>query len=137
MLECLILGDSIAVGTAMARPECVSYSKGGWNSWQWNKDYLSKASSQPAKIIIISLGANDHAGVKTEKELRKMRETIKGEKVFWISPGIERKPVAQTAIEAIAKEYGDTVLLRPKNQMSADGIHPTGQGYKTLANQTR
>ena len=35
MLECLIIGDSIAVGTAMARPECVSYSKGGWNSWQF------------------------------------------------------------------------------------------------------
>ena len=54
MLECLIIGDSIAVGTAIARTECVSYSKGGWNSWQWNKDYLAKASSQPAKIIIIS-----------------------------------------------------------------------------------
>lgn len=137
MLECLIIGDSIAVGTAMARPECVSYSKGGWNSWQWNKDYLSKASLQPAKTIIISLGANDHAGVKTEKELRKMRETIKGERVFWISPGMERKPIAQTAIEKIAKDYGDTVLARPKDQMSADGIHPTGSGYKTLANQTR
>jgi len=73
----MIIGDSIAVGTAMARPECVSYSKGGWNSWQWNKDYLAKASSQSAKTVIISLGANDHKGVKTEAELRKMREAIK------------------------------------------------------------
>jgi len=137
MLECLILGDSIAVGTAMARPECVAYARGGWNSWQWNKDYLVKASAEPAQTVIISLGANDHAGVKTEKELRKMREAIKGDRVFWISPGMERKPVAQTAIETIAKEYGDTVLPRPKDQMSADGIHPTGRGYQTLANQTR
>jgi hypothetical protein len=40
MLECLILGDSIAVGTHQFRPDCVSYSKGGWNTKQWNRDYL-------------------------------------------------------------------------------------------------
>jgi hypothetical protein len=67
MLDCLIVGDSIAVGTAMARPECVAYAKGGWNSWQWNKDYLAKASAQPARTIIISLGANDHKGDKPLK----------------------------------------------------------------------
>jgi lysophospholipase L1-like esterase len=137
MLECLIIGDSIAVGTSMARPECISYSKGGWNSWQWNKDYLSKASAQPAKTVIISLGANDHKGVKTEKELRKMREAVKGDRVFWISPGKERKPIPQDAIERIAKEYGDIVLSRPENHMSKDGIHPTGKGYKIIANQTK
>ena len=137
MIDCMIIGDSIAVGTAMARPECVSYSKGGWNSWQWNKDYLSKASAQPAQTVIISLGANDHTGVKTERELRKMREAIKASRVFWISPGKERKPVPQDAIERIAKEYGDTVLPRPQNHMSADGIHPTGRGYKLLGEQTK
>ena len=137
MIDCMIIGDSIAVGTAMARPECVSYAKGGWNSWQWNKDYLSKASAQPAQTVIISLGANDHKGVKTEQELRKMRETIKASRVFWISPGKERKPVPQDAIERIAKEYGDIVLPRPQGHMSADGIHPTGRGYKLLGEQTK
>jgi len=137
MLDCLIVGDSIAVGTAMARPECVSYSTGGWNSWQWNKDYLSKASSQPAKTIIISLGANDHKGVKTEAELRKMREAVKGDRVFWIDPGQDRKPIPHDAIVRIAKEYGDVILPRPKSHMSADGIHPTGRGYKILGDQTR
>jgi lysophospholipase L1-like esterase len=137
MIDCMIIGDSIAVGVSMARKECVSYSKGGWNSWQWNKDYLAKASAEPAKTVIISLGANDHKGVKTEAELRKMREAIKGTRVFWISPGMERKPVPQEAIERIAKEYGDTVLPRPKEHMSTDGIHPTGKGYKQLAEQTK
>ena len=137
MLECMIIGDSIAVGTAIARPECVSYSKGGWNSWQWNKDYLTKAAAQPAKTIIISLGANDHKGVKTETELRKMREAIKGQRVFWISPGKERKPIPQDAIERIAKEYGDIILDRPMKNMSADGVHPTGKGYKELAEKTK
>lgn len=137
MIDCMIIGDSIAVGVSMARKECVSYSKGGWNSWQWNKDYLAKASAEPVKTIIISLGANDHKGVKTEAELRKMREAIKGTRVFWILPGMERKPVPQEAIERIAKEYGDTILPRPKEHMSADGIHPTGRGYKLLAEQTK
>jgi lysophospholipase L1-like esterase len=137
MLECLILGDSIAVGTSMARPECTSYSKGGWNSWQWNKDYLHKASGKPAKTVIISLGANDHKGVKTEAELRKMRSAVKGDRVFWIDPGQDRKPVPHDAIVRIAKEYGDTIILRPKNLMSADGVHPTGKGYKAIAEQTR
>ena len=137
MIDCLIVGDSIAVGTAMARPECVSYSRGGWNSWQWNKDYLTKAASQPAKTVIISLGANDHKGVKTEAELRKMREAVKGNRVFWIDPGKDRKPTPHDAIVRIATEYGDTVLPRPQGHMSADGIHPTGRGYKILGEQTK
>ena len=137
MLECLIIGDSIAVGTAMARKECASYARGGWNSWQWNKDYLAQASAQPAQTIIISLGANDHKGVKTEQELRQMRQAIKADRVFWISPGAERKPVPQAAIEKIAREYGDTILPRPAGHMSADGIHPTGTGYKILGEQTK
>lgn len=133
----MIIGDSIAVGTAQARPECVSYAKSGWNSWAWNKDYLLRASEQPAKTIIISLGANDHKGIKTEQELRKMREAVKGNRVFWISPGKERRPIAQDAIERIAQEYGDTVIPRPLNHMSADGVHPTGRGYKILGEQTK
>jgi lysophospholipase L1-like esterase len=137
MLECLIVGDSIAVGTAQARPECVSYSKSGWNSWNWNKDYLAKAASQPARTVIISLGANDHRGIKTEQELRKMREAVKGDRVFWIGPGKERKPIPQDAIERIAREYGDTILDRPEAHMSKDGVHPTGRGYRVLADQTR
>jgi lysophospholipase L1-like esterase len=137
MLDCMIIGDSIAVGTAIARPECVSYAKGGWNSWQWNKDYLSQSTTKPYETIIISLGANDHKGVKTEQELRKMREAIKGKRVFWIDPGKDRKPIPHEAMTKIAKEYGDVVLLRPVGNMSADGIHPTGKGYKILAEQTK
>lgn len=137
MIDCMVVGDSIAVGVAAVRPDCVSYSRGGWNSWQWNKDYLPVSSTKNPKTLIISLGANDHKGVKTEEELRKMRSSIKADRVFWISPGAERKPVPQQAIEKIAKEYGDTVLPRPINDMSPDGIHPTGRGYKILGEQTK
>jgi hypothetical protein len=137
MIECMIIGDSIAVGVAMQRPDCISYSRGGWNSWQWNKDYLGIASSKQTQTTIISLGANDHKGIKTEEELRKMRAQLSTQRVFWISPGMERKPRQQEAIERIAKEYGDVVLSRPEKQMSSDGVHPTGEGYRTLAKQTK
>jgi lysophospholipase L1-like esterase len=137
MLDCMIIGDSIAVGVSMARPECVSYSKGGWNSWQWNKDYLPQAITKQSKTLIISLGANDHKGVKTEQELRKMRAAVKADRVFWISPGKERKPIPQDAIERIAQEYGDVVLDRPMGHMSSDGVHPTGKGYRVLAEKTK
>lgn len=136
MIDCMIVGDSIAVGVAMYRPDCVSYSRGGWNSWQWNRDYLSPASARQAATVIISLGANDHQGVKSEQELRKMRVALHATRVFWIDPG-PRKPIPRAAIERIAAEYGDTVLPRPEGQMSSDGIHPTGAGYKTLGRQAR
>ena len=137
MIDCMIIGDSIAVGVAMQRKECVAYAKGGWNSWQWNKDYLSQAAANYRETIIISLGANDHKGIKTEKELRKMRESIKGKRVFWIDPGKDRKPIPHEAMSKIAVEYRDVILSRPMNYMSSDGVHPTGKGYKLLAEQTK
>ena len=137
MLECMIVGDSIAVGTSYARPECVSYAKGGWNSWQWNKDYLGTVVSQPTRTMIISLGANDHKGVKTEFELRKLRSAVRADRVFWISLGKDRKQEQMAAIEKIAAEYGDTIIPRPEAHMSADKVHPTGKGYKIIGDATR
>lgn len=137
MIDCMIIGDSIAVGVSMVRKECISHSKGGWNSWQWNKDYLHKIVDKPVQTVIISLGANDHKGVSTENELRKMRVNLNGKRVFWIDPGQDRKPIPHAAIVKIAAEYGDTILPRPKDHMSADGVHPTGKGYKILAEQAK
>jgi lysophospholipase L1-like esterase len=90
-----------------------------------------------AKTVIISLGANDHKGVKTETELRNIRQLTNADRVYWIDPGQDRKPIAHDAIVRIAKEYGDIILPRPRGHMSADGIHPTGRGYKILGEQTR
>jgi hypothetical protein len=137
MLDCLVIGDSIAVGVAMIRTECLSYAKSGWNSSRWNKEYLHLATKNQYETVIISLGANDSKNIDTEAELRKMRSTIRGKRVFWISPGRERKPQAQAAMEAVAAEYGDTILARPKEHMSADGVHPTMRGYRELADRTR
>jgi len=131
MLECLIIGDSIAVGTHQFKPECVAYAKGGWNTWQWNRDYLK--NDLTAKTVIISLGSNDHKGVRTKAELQRIREKVGTARVFWILPAI--KPEIQEIVQAMAKEYGDTVL--PITRLQPDKIHPSWAGYKEIAEKTK
>ena len=139
MLECLIIGDSIAVGTANVRQECVSYSKGGWNSWQWNKHYIVKEKKDlTAQNVIISLGTNDHKGVKTFDELMYMRRNVTAARVYWILPPCNDKfckPSVNEIVEIIAKNFGDTIISTKRLQ--ADAIHPSWAGYKELAEQSK
>ena len=132
MLECLIMGDSIAVGTEMFKKECVAYAKGGINSKQWLDKNVGK-SPYIAKTIIISLGSNDHQYVKTEEELRTIRKLTKADRVYWIMPAV--KSNIQEIVKKIANEYGDTVL--PITRLQPDGIHPSWAGYKELAEKTK
>lgn len=130
MLDCLIVGDSIAVGTHQFKQECASYSVGGWNSWQWNKKFLvTDKKDIAAKIVIISLGSNDHKGVNTEAELEVLRAATKADRVYWILPAI--KPNIQEIVKKVAREHGDVVL--PINGLQKDGIHPSWSGYKDIA----
>jgi lysophospholipase L1-like esterase len=139
MLECLIIGDSIAVGTANVRQECVSYSKGGWNSWQWNKHYIVKEKKDlTAQNVIISLGTNDHNGVKTFDELMYMRRNVTAARVYWILPPCNDKfckPSVNEIVEIIAKNFGDTIISTKRLQ--TDAIHPSWAGYKELAEQSK
>lgn len=132
MIDCLILGDSIAVGVHLQRWECTSLSKSGWNTHQWNRDYLSRDLS--AKNVIISLGSNDHKGIRTKAELQRMREKVGASaKVYWILPAI--KPDIKQIVLDMASEYGDIVL--PITQLSSDGVHPSTRGYRELAQRTK
>lgn len=131
MLECLILGDSIAVGTQQFRQECVLVGKGGINTWQFNKNYAQKI--EPAETVVISLGSNDHDGVNSFKELLAMRERVQGKRVFWIMPAI--KPHIQDMVRIIAKNFGDTVL--PITRLQPDKVHPSWAGYKDIAAKTK
>ncbi len=132
MIDCLILGDSIAVGTHQVRTDCVAYAKGGWNTHQWNRDYLK--NNLTAKTVIISLGSNDHKGVRTKAELQRIREKVgTNSRVFWILPAI--KPDIQEIIKQLASDYGDSVL--PITRLQKDGVHPSWAGYKELAEKTK
>ena len=127
MLECLILGDSIAVGLYHHVAPCESLSKGGWNTWQWNRDYLKYDLT--AQTVIISLGSNDHKHVRTQEELEKLRAKVQAGRVFWILPAI--KPEIQRIVKVVAALHGDTVV--PITRLQTDKIHPSWAGYKELA----
>ena len=136
MIDCIVLGDSIAVGTQLQRYECTSYSKGGINTWQWNKMYSDKDLS--AGTVIISLGTNDHKGVKTEKELPAMRSKVKASKVFWIMPPCNDKfckPDINEIVKKIAEANNDLII--GTNRVQTDGVHPSWAGYRELASQTK
>jgi len=135
MIECLLLGDSIAVGLYQQMPHCGSLSKTGWNTYQWNRDYLKHDLS--AGTVIISLGSNDHRYVKTQAELERLREKITASRVFWILPhgnlpagGLPIEEV-QRIIKIIAAQHGDTVI--PITRVQRDNIHPSWEGYKQIA----
>jgi lysophospholipase L1-like esterase len=140
MLDCLIVGDSIAVGVADVRTECVSYSKGGINSKQWVNQNIGK-TPLVAKSVIISLGSNDHKYIKTESELRTIRQLTKADRVYWVLPAGNLKAsevniqYIQSVIKKIAQEYEDVVL--PISKLQKDGIHPSWAGYKDIAEKTR
>ena len=136
MLDCLILGDSTGVGTHQFKQECVSYSRGGWNTWQWNRDYGKKDLT--AKTVIISLGTNDHKGVRTREELEKTRAKVTADRVFWILPPCNDhfcKPWVNDVVEDIARRNGDMIVKTDKLQ--PDHIHPSWAGYKELVEKTK
>ena len=132
MLECLIIGDSIAVGTKMFAPtECVAYAKSGFNTWQWNKRW-GKTPLEANKLVI-SLGTNDHRGVNTYKELSKMRYRVSAAKVVWIMPPCNAKfckSSVNATVKEIARNYGDTIISTEFVQ--PDHIHPSWRGYKDI-----
>jgi lysophospholipase L1-like esterase len=131
MLECLILGDSIAKGVSDIRTECVAYVKSGINSKDWNDAYVKKI--RPAKTTIISLGSNDYKNLNTEIELVALRSFVNSDQVFWIVPAI--KPEKQEIVKKIARHYGDTFITIP--ELSTDKVHPTYKGYKQLGALTK
>lgn len=131
MIECLILGDSIAKGVSDIRTECVAYVKSGINSRDWNDEYVKKI--KPAKTTIISLGSNDYKNLNTEIELVALRSFVNSGKVFWIVPAI--KPEKQEIVRKIARHYGDTFITIP--ELSPDKVHPTYKGYRQLGALTK
>jgi len=139
MLECLILGDSIAQGIANIRTECVDYAHVGYDSRRINNLY--KTTNLSAETVIISLGTNDNKYIDTYKELVQLRSRIKAKRVIWIMPSAVNPnsgtniDVVQASVESIAGAHGDRVLTIPRPL--ADNYHPTVKGYNHLANQTR
>ena len=131
MLDCLIVGDSIAVGTADVKMECESYAVGGINSHDWNRRFQNK--SLISEAVIISLGSNDIKHLNTEQELVNLRKRVGAKRVYWILPA--NKPHKQEVVKRIAQTHGDIIL--PIKHISKDHVHPTPLGYRELAKEIK
>ena len=136
MLECLIMGDSLAVGVGQVRTECVTRAKSGINSYDYvNRHLLHTKGDTLAKSVIISLGSNDTEKINTVEELDTLRQLVQADRVYWILPNI--KETKRKAVLAVARKYNDHVIDARGVARSPDAVHPTHNGYKELAKQTK
>ena len=136
MLECLILGDSLAVGVGQIRKECVTYAKSGINSYDYvNRHVLHTKGNTQAKTVIISLGSNDTKNIDTFEELDTLRQLVKADRVYWILPNI--KETKRRAVWDVANKYNDWVIDARGSDRSPDAVHPTYKGYKDIAEKTK
>ena len=133
MLECLILGDSIAKGISQVRNECVAYAQNGINSRDYNDTFLRKFSQKQSKTTIISLGSNDYKNLNTGVELVALRTNVNADRIYWIMPAI--KPEKQEIVKRIAKQFNDTLIIIP--ELSPDRVHPSNRGYRQLGELTK
>lgn len=135
MLECLVMGDSIAVGIGQHRPDCVVAAKVGITSKKWFFTYHETITNNKYKNVYISLGSNDNWNA-TADALYAIRKTIKADRVYWVLTSPTLKPHQRVIIREIASEFRDATVDISEH-ISRDGIHPTGAGYKAIANKLR
>lgn len=129
MIECLIMGDSIAVGIGTYRSDCVVEAKVGINSQNYVNGLYRHFQVIDANKTIISLGSND-IGMDSYGPMLALRELIQ-EEVIWILSANNEE--SRYAALKIATQYGDTVIDTLAYPMGKDKVHPTTKGYKMIA----
>jgi lysophospholipase L1-like esterase len=125
-MTCVILGDSIAVGTAMAAPACRVSAEVGISSRSYARERVDQVT---ADTVVISLGANDHpSGIGAPEAMEVVRSRITARRVVWLLPSCG----ARAAAIEVARSHGDATIDSAPFA-GADGIHPTAAGYRILA----
>lgn len=128
MIECLILGDSIATGVDLAfHKECRVSAEVGITSSRFISKYGSTFQS---KQVIISLGSNDANDPSIQLDV--LRGGIDADEVVWLVPERHKDVILE-----IARRYKDKVLMINDFDMSKDKIHPTGKGYYDISNRIK
>lgn len=116
-MDCVAIGDSIAVGIA-AVSQCEDRARVGRSSAQ----VLATIERTKAGTVIISVGSNDPTNPELLRNLRRIRDKVKGsELVVWISP---YNQYAASAVKQIAMMYGDG-LIDLRDHRTKDGVHPS------------
>lgn len=121
-MDCVAIGDSIAVGIGSAE-HCVINAKVGAPS-----SYIANhVMSTDKKIAVISAGSNDPTNPRLLNNLQVIRAKVKAQRVVWILP-YNRK--AAGVVKAIAVQHGDA-YIDLKGFKTRDGVHPSS--YSSVA----
>lgn len=123
MIDCVAIGDSIAVGAGQAM-HCTVKAHVGWTSTK----IVTLSNGVKAQLCIISAGSNDPKNPKLIVNLKKIRNNLNCNKIVWV------KPINSTAANAVyaAKKANDSVVSFTP---SKDNVHP--KSYKTLADSIK
>jgi len=117
MIDCAIVGDSIALGVGTELQGCIVNAAPGVPS----ADIIGRV--EDAAVVVVSAGSNDWRNPQLEENLVTIRERAHGAKsVIWIAPA---NPKAAEAVKRVARRYGDKVVsFKPR----ADHVHPANYG---------
>jgi hypothetical protein len=130
VVPCLVLGDSIAIGTATALPRCHTETVVGITSSAWVHRFGGHSSE--AGFVVISLGANDGAATHTKQTIKSLRSTVRACRVVWLLPAYPAQ--AREAIRIVAAAYGDR-MVDTAPYAPPGGLHPSGRGYAAVAHE--
>lgn len=118
-MDCVAIGDSIAVGIGQAA-HCTINAKVGASS-----SYVAGLDVAAGKdVAVISVGSNDPTNPKLRSNLDRIRSKVTAKRVIWVLP-YNRKAAA--VVKAVAVQHGDGYI-----DLSAfktrDGVHPSSYG---------
>lgn len=125
--NCLILGDSIAVGVSTHVTKCNVSAKVG----RTTRQIINTIPNNKYNFVLISAGTNDlNSASKTE--IQSLRSHIKADNVMWVVPAKRFK--AANIVKETADQFGDSTISID-NIISADNTHPTPKGYIIISNK--
>lgn len=121
-MDCVAVGDSIAVGVGQAA-HCMINAKVGASS-----SYIaSHTYSSDKRVAVISAGSNDPDNPKLMNNLHAIRAKITARRVVWILP-YNRK--AAEVVKAVAVQHGDA-YIDLSGFKTRDRVHPSS--YSAVA----
>jgi lysophospholipase L1-like esterase len=131
MMECVILGDSIAQGVSRNFPACAHRVKVGITSEQFVRSMMQPVNG---RHVLISLGSNDGHAQTTLSALTTMRSQITHSQVTWLLSS--NNASAAQAAQQVARLHGDR-MISVSAWVGPDRVHPTTAGYHRLSQMWR
>ena len=119
MMDCVYIGDSIAVGLQQREPSCGIYAKVGADT-----DFIVKHYSGTKAVghAVISMGSNAPMNPRNYQNAMKLRKSLDVDFVVWILP---YNRTAAAAIRKVAQQFPDAIVdLGALGIPSNDRVHP-------------